>query len=1023
MSKPINRVFGGTAGDVVHYLRVRQNRPLPAFDLTAPRGIMFARSLFVVCIAAWATVSLGQDYHTAEAPLPPTEAARSMVVPDGFQVTLYAGEPDVKQPIAFCIDDRGRLWVAEAYNYPLHGTGTGDRILIFEDTDGDGRFDNRTVFYDKLNYVSGIEVGFGGAWVISPPWFYFIPDRDGDDRPDDEPQVLLDGFGNHANAHNIANGLAWGPDGWLYGTHGRTNWSLLGKPGTAEAERVRFDGGVYRYHPLRHQWEPFADGTTNPWGIDFDDYGEAFICNCVNPHLYHAVQGAHFEPWRDRQSSQYAYERISSIADHLHFAGGGNVRAGINTAEELAMGGGHAHCGTMVYLGDNWPAEYRNTVFMNNIHGRRINNDTLRRAGSGYTASHAPDVMISRDPWFMGVTLAYGPDGGVFASDWSDTGECHSTQNTRRQTGRIYKITYGDTSAWRGDLAKLDDAELVQLQLHPNDWHVRHARRLLQERAASGADMTEVRRALFSMFAEHGDVTRMLRALWALHAIDALDDGFLTEQLNHESEYIRGWAIRLLCEDRDPPESALTRFQKMAANGTSPFVRLQLASALQRLSMEARWPIAAALAARADDAADANLPLMIWYGVEPLVADTKRYVDLAAAARIPLVRRHMARRLAEYDSGPQNLEFVARTLESSTDEVRDDLLEGLLTGLRGRRRAEMPASWPAVYAVLRTSGSASVREQAQRLALIFDDPAALFALRKAAANRSEPAADRRQAIEALVARKPRELAPLLTELLDDPATAGAALRGLAEYDEPNTATAILDRYDSFAPAVKQDAVQTLASRRAWADKLMDALEAGRVQRADVTAYTARQVRSLGDGRLIERLRQLWGEVRATPEENARLIADYKRRLTPDRLARADRASGRELFQKNCANCHRLFGAGGQIGPDITGSQRANLDYMLETLIDPSAAVARDWQIEQIETTDGRVITGLVMAEDPRSVTIQTVNEKLTLPSDEIAARVQSPLSMMPEGLLTPLSFAEVRDLLGYLATAGPVEGE
>jgi glucose/arabinose dehydrogenase len=163
-----------------------------------------------------------------DAPLSPEEAAASMIVPKGFNVTLFAGEPDVQQPIGFCFDDRGRLWVAEAYNYPNHGTKPGDRIVIFEDTDGDGKFDKRKVFYDQLNYVTGIEVGFGGAWVMSPPNFYFIPDRDGDDVPDAQPQVLLDGFGNHANSHNLANGFAWGPDGWLYGW-----WSLSLSSGSA----------------------------------------------------------------------------------------------------------------------------------------------------------------------------------------------------------------------------------------------------------------------------------------------------------------------------------------------------------------------------------------------------------------------------------------------------------------------------------------------------------------------------------------------------------------------------------------------------------------------------------------------------------------------------------------------------------------------------------------------------------------------------------------------------------------------
>ena len=330
-----------------------------------------------------------------DAPLPPEQAAATMIVPDGFNVTLFAGEPDVQQPIGFCFDDRGRLWVAEAYNYPVHGTKPGDRIVIFEDTDGDGKFDKRKVFYDQLNYVTGIEVGFGGAWVMSPPNFYFIPDRNGDDVPDSQPEVLLDGFGNHANSHNLANGFAWGPDGWLYGTHGRTNWSRIAKPGIPDDQRVQFDGGVYRYHPVRHVWEPFADGTTNPWGIDWNDVGEGFVTNCVNPHLFHVIQGAHYEPWRNRESSRYAYERIPTIADHLHFIGGQDFHKGIGSLAEDAAGGGHAHCGTMIYLGDNWPDKYRNSIFTNNIHGKRVNNDLLTRSGSGFVASHGADILRS----------------------------------------------------------------------------------------------------------------------------------------------------------------------------------------------------------------------------------------------------------------------------------------------------------------------------------------------------------------------------------------------------------------------------------------------------------------------------------------------------------------------------------------------------------------------------------------------------------------------------------------------------
>lgn len=963
-------------------------------------------------------------------PLAPAEAARTMRVPDGFQVTLFAGEPDVVQPIGFCIDDRGRLWVAEALNYPHRDRPPRDRIVILEDADGDGRFDRRQVFYDRLNYVAGIEVGFGGAWVMSPPYFYFIPDRDGDDRPDGPPQVLLDGFGDHANAHNMANGFAWGPDGWLYATHGRTNWSLPARPGTPLDQRVQFDGGVWRYHPQRHVWEPFADGTTNPWGIDFDDYGQGFVCNCVNPHLFHVIQGAHYEPWRNRQSSQYAYQRIDTIADHLHYLGGSNVRAGLGSDEESDLGGGHAHCGTLVYLGDNFPAQYRNTVLMNNIHGHRINNDRLRRVGSGYVASHAPDLMRAEDRWYMGVTLQTGPDGGVYASDWSDTGECHSVKNTQVGTGRIYKITYGRPAPAVVDVARLSDLELVRLQRHPNDWYVRHARRVLQERAAAGRPMRDVHQALRAMLSDEIGVPRQLRALWALHVTGGLEPAALDDLLGHASEYLRAWAVRLWCENGPPPAATLARFRQLAASDPSAFVRLHLASALQRLPAASRWPIAAELAERSEDRDDMNLPLMIWYGIEPLVdEDLERFVRLAATVRIPLVSRHVARRAASHSSQrAAALNALLRVLRDTADDPArtGPVLAGMLQGLEGLRRVEMPASWPATYERLsggeltgrprRTPNKAAeeVAELALQLALVFDDPRAFDLLRWRATQADVPPDTRQRAIQALVTQRDPRLAELLVQLVSDPPVRRVALRGLAEFDHPRTVATILTAYPQLDADARQDALQTLAARPAWAHALLDAIDSGQIPRHDLTAYTIRQLHSLGDAGLSSRIAQVWGDVRATSEQRARLIRGYQQQLSAETLAQADLRAGRAIYQRTCANCHKLFGEGGQIGPEITGSQRTNLQYLLENIVDPSAAVAKDYQIEILATTAGRVITGLVVSEDDTIVTVQTQNEKLLIPVNEIEARRQSPLSLMPDGLLQNLSARELRDLFGYL---------
>jgi len=390
------------------------------------------------------------------------------------------------------------------------------------------------------------------------------------------------------------------------------------------------------------------------------------------------VQGGHYEPFRNRKSSQYAYKRIPTCADHKHYPGNKWTASRGGAAEVLALGGGHAHCGTLIYLGDNWPNKYRNTVLMCNVHGKRINNDILKRKGASYVASHGKDVMISKDPWFMGVTLKTGPDGSVFVSDWSDTGECH-TPKPNKTTGRIFKIKYQHTNqssskqqTQLGDLKLLTNRQLVQLQLHPNDYYVRRARRLLQERSTTSDFIKDaITGDLNQILSTNPDITRQLRALWALHATGHLDERQLAALLIHKSEYIRAWAVQLLCESSHPEKpitndvnkakalstEILKQFATLAKNDPSAFVRLYLASALQRLPLNDRWPVIEALLTRrevrADSNSDANdptLPLMYWYALEPLVAhDRRKALAVAARTNIPLIREFIARRIIDID--------------------------------------------------------------------------------------------------------------------------------------------------------------------------------------------------------------------------------------------------------------------------------------------------------------------------------------------------------------------------------------
>ncbi len=958
------------------------------------------------------------------APLPAEKAAKTSVLPDGFKMTVFAAEPDVIQPISFCTDARGRLWVAEALNYGAWQATGKDRIVILEEKDGKM---NRTVFHEGFNYITGIEVGFGGVWVMSPPCLYFVPDKNSDDKPDGPPEVLFDGFGYKESRHNLANGFTWGPDGWLYGGHGRTSPSEVGRPGTPANKRIHCDGGVYRIHPSRLVFENFADGTTNPWGVDFDDSGACFVSNCVNPHLFHVVQGGHFEPWRNRPSSLHAYERLPTIADHLHYPGGNWQAARGETPEVLAMGGGHAHCGTLVYLGDSFPKEYRNTVFMCNVHGRRINNDILKRKDSGYIASHGKDFMISADPWFMGVTLRTGPDGSVYVSDWSDTGECH-TLKPDKNTGRIYKISHGEPKKPKPvDLYKLTDAELVELQGHANDWFVRHARCILQERslkwdAKASAAVYAKLRALVE--APDVDVRGRLRGLWALHVTGGLNPEALIELLKDKRPHMRAWAVQLLCERDTPHAAALTEFARLAKSDPSPVVRLYLACALQRLPLEKRWTVAEELARRAEDATDVNLPLMLWYAIEPLVpADPSRAFVLALASELPLVRQFVARRAvdaalakgAQGDLGP-----LVAALSLAEEKGQLNLLTGAREALRGRKSFKMPDGWPTAYARLGKSTNLTVREHAVALALLFGDPQALANLRKIATTVSAPAAERVKAIEALADNRAAELAPLLHDQLADKATRRAAIRALAAYAHMDTPKKVFAVYAGLTTDEKFDAVATLAVRTEYALALLDAVEAKTVPRGDVSAFVARQMFALNDTKVTARLKAVWGEVRETAADKQKQMAKYKAQLTPAAIKSADLSNGRAVFAKTCQQCHKLFGEGGTIGPDLTGGNRSDLEYLLSNVIDPSAEVGRDFRMSVVRTSDSRVVTGIVTERTPARLVVQTATAKTILALEDVESVKDSALSIMPEGQLDALTKEQVRDLIAYIGSKGQV---
>jgi|GEM_PF-452832 len=625
----------------------------PLFPLLSPvqKRICTICLLLFACMDLWAAQM--KQHKTSNAPfLKPAEAVAKMDVMDGFEVSIFASEPDIGEPIAFTFDDRGRIWIVENYNYVNRRSHTDKqvtRIQILEDTDGDGVFDKKKLFTDKLTFSSGIAVGFGGIFVGSPPNFTFIPDRNGDDKPDGPPEILLDGWGIQ-DRHETLNSFIWGPDGWLYGCHGVFTQSYVGQPGAPNSERQFIDGGIWRWHPTKKRFEIYARGLSNPWGFDFNDVGQGFATCCVIPHLFHVVQGGVYHKQSKPHLNPYVYDYIQTIRDHTHLS---------------------AHGGARFYLADTFPERYRDQLFMCNIHQHQLLTDVMKKKGSGYVGSHGEDFISMNDLAWVGFSLEIGPDGGVYILDWHDTDVCGNAINFPN-SGRIYRVMPKGAGRFeRPNVGSLSDAELVELQDHPNDWYVRQARLQLQMRAARkrlNGDL--VVSHLEKMLSEAKTSGKRLRALWALHVSGYLPEVRLLQLLQHEDEYVRAFAIQFLCEDKAPSTKALDAMLKLAAKDPSPVVRLYLAAALQRLEHDQRWDLLGALSQHREDVDDHNISRMLWFALEPMVPEQpEKALQLAVQGRLPNLQRNVARRLVSGDL--------------SSDEKKD----------RGKTKGRAPSAW------------------------------------------------------------------------------------------------------------------------------------------------------------------------------------------------------------------------------------------------------------------------------------------------------------------------------------------
>lgn len=964
---------------------------------------------------------------------PGANTVSQMYVPSGFSVDVIAAEPDVHQPIAAAFDPKGRLWVIEAFSYPQkRADGDGlDRVVIFSDADGDGQFESKQIFAEGLNLASGIEIGYGGVWIGAAPQLLFLPDRDGDDLVDGPAEILLDGFG-YGDTHETLNSFVWGPDGWLYGTQGVFNTSLIGAPGSDAQSRQHLAAGVWRYHPTRKTFEVFAHGGSNPWGLDFDAHGQWFMTHCRSfwgrGGTTHVLEGGHY--WNQVNSGYPPFISSVGLPSHPHLQNfllaSARYDSGEGGAGKPGTGdiyGGHSHVGTLIYLGDNWPDKYRNHLLTHNLHGHQINHQINRREAGGYNTLHAgQDVLFCSDPQFIGVDLLLGPDGAVYMTDWYDPRLCHNpaVEAWDRGNGRIYRMKYDATfRPAHVDWTLATDGELLSAQRHRNDWHARAARLVLGSRYSDRPLPDAIRRDLEKTAREDADKTLRLRALWTLQTTQATSWPLLQALLNDSSEYVRSEAIRASIEgssylDKDPSfrQSQRQWFIDIAKRDWSSFVRRTIAASVGKLPAPMAWEIGAVLAKQPDNQNDRDLPFLIWQGLaKHWPSDPTPALELAIESPLPVVRDSVSWYAAA--TSETGRDFLIQKLQNESVQEQRLSLELLEHALRGQRNVALPAQWNRVGETLYRSEDSTVRQHAEWIGAFFGDESLLDRQRELL-QRETPIAAKLHAIELLGFHvSPKNLTPLLSSL-NTPELTIKGLGQLRRYDTPEIASTVLQHITSWNGEALPAAMDLLTSRKEWAKQLLQSIEDKRLDKSILTAFHARQIALLGDPSLQKQLTEQWGRVGTGTEALRAEIQKTVLAYQGAPLWAFDTSAGQAHFQRLCASCHSLEREAANIAPSLRGTAAKGIAYAIENVIDPNAVIGRDYQARIVRMDDGQVVTGLVLSESASAIELRTATDTMTIDRKEIDEIRVSDSSFMPQGLLESLDERQRIELFKFL---------
>ncbi len=973
----------------------------------------------------------GQPY------LKPQETVDKFKVAPEFEVKLFAAEPDVVNPIAFTIDEKGRVWVVECYEYPSKtpkGKAPRDRILILEDTDGDGVCDKRTIFAEGKDFpvpeerkkaglgafdmASGIEVGHGGVYVGAPPYLWFIENKN--DKPG-KFETLLKGFGSQ-DTHETLNTFQWGPDGWLYGLHGIFTQSTV-KP--LDGPETRMNAAVWRFHPKTKKFEIFSEGTSNPWGMDWRNMdGQFILACCVIPHLYHMVPGGIYKRQAGASYNPYAYGEIKEISDHT-----------------FHKESGWAHAGLISLDAPHIPEKYRNSVIFGSIHGCSLKQNILKPNGSTYTATRGDDFLQSGDKNFRPINLKWGPNGDIYLIDWHDQMPCHQAKADEwdYERGRVYRIQLKGAKPKKAeDLTATTVDELTKLAGSHLPYQSRTAMRLLNERMEKLSNLPDLVAGIVKhkdsfrpstqtrlmQLSDQATADKEMKGLKrALDALATVGDARLSNNLISDLAI----AIRLAVDSQGG--KGVIELLTPLTERPSPIIHRELASAAIRLAdSHDVAPLVRALMARKEDANDPLIPFLTWIAYEKVIAKKngannpaeKELAWLAEQSpdnifvRDHIVPRVMRRLVAT--GQPADLALCVKFVADVKDaHSREKALEGLAIAL-ANQAVTAPKEWAAVRDELAKSDNPKLVALANKLAVSFRDPEAVARALGVLKNAQKTAPERAEAVRQLAQLKAPEAAKLFRELAGQSATPlpirVEAVRGLAAFADRDTPVSLFAAWKEYPPEVRAEVVNVLAGRKEWAKALLLALGDKTLDRTAVGDNVILRIQAYKDKELTALVEKHWGKTRTTPAELNAVIDKTRESLS---AGGASFARGKLVFENQCAKCHKFDGRGNEVGPPLDGAAR-DIEYLLANVIDPNRVIGAPYFQRIVRTIDGRVEQGILAAEDDKSITIKVENAVLKrIAKEDLDGPVRVvEKSLMPEGLAAGVSAQDFRDLIRYV---------